>query len=676
MKRLFSLLLCWVLVLQVFVSIGAGTAYAKTSRSAVIVSVTGSVTITKAGGSKGYPAFANMTLNQGDHISTASGSNVTVQITDSEHEVTIGEHTDIYVSKLSDDGGSKQNGFKMWVGSMWNKVKSLGGSDEYSAETSTSVMGVRGTTFLVAVNKDTGETTLLVASGIVRSDSRKGDADQDDTVTYVDLYPSQQITIDFSSQGKDLKSNVEVIDLDSFVQKADPKVLEQLILNKSEIQKENEKLFEQVKQGNISDRSVLQVQGNQVDRVKQNADNLGAALLQKGIELNKFSQQEAQRIATQANSNLPDDKKIDLTKKVELDKQAGFSEEQLRQQELEKQRKAEEQKRQQDEQKRQQDELKKQLDEQLKRLETEKKRLEEANKAAEEARRKLAEQALLSTLSQQQQQQFIQNQNQLNNPTPTPTPTPTTPTTPPNSNTGGNSGGDTTPDPDITISLNPITTESLAITGQTVAGATVQLTYRVGSSSPNNLTSVTAGTSGAFTATLTNKLPAGAIVTATASRAGYVTKSNTATVVAPFTVERSGDQLIVKGTGFTGDRAIKGAQLHLVHKEALSVSEGSSTLFTSASNSAQSIRSVSGSMNINNVLTTGMKETIFAGIYNVSANSSRIELANGTELVRLKLTGTLTEKVHVVAITFVDSNGNAIYSYSYDLAYNPLPTGL
>ncbi|MZQ85226.1 hypothetical protein GQF01_24220 [Paenibacillus sp. 5J-6] len=364
---------------------------AKTVRVAVVSSLSGEVTVKKGGGSKTYDVYESMSLNQGDTIYTGASSSVTLNLSSGDADVTLGENAEINVSDLNSSDGNKKSKLKVWAGSLWVKVKSLAGSnDEFEVETPTAVMGVRGTQFFVMVDPVTGAIKMAVGAGKVSASTvtTTEDSDQKTTVTY--LYPTQQISLDSRNETEDLSLKVDFLDLADFVKQASPEVIKEFILNKAEIDKENDEFIAQkakeLAEGKVTDDENLVVKSKEeLDKVKQNFDNLVGNIAKKALTENKFDQSSMDKVVADANKKISqENKKLDLNKVVDLDKTAGVDAEKEKQkQELLKKLEAEKLKIKLEQEKKLA-ELKKQLEAQLKLLEEQKKKIEADKKAAEE----------------------------------------------------------------------------------------------------------------------------------------------------------------------------------------------------------------------------------------------------------------------------------------------------
>lgn len=389
-KSFISLCLSLSLVVSLISGLLAKPADAKTVRVAVVASLSGEVSVKKGGGSKSYDAYENMSLNQGDTVYTGAGSSVTLNLSNGDADVTLGENAEVNVSDLNASNGNKKSKLKVWAGSLWVKVKSLAGSnDEFEVETPTAVMGVRGTQFFVMVDPVTGSIKMGVGAGIVSASTvtTGAESEQETSITY--LYPTQQISLDSRDETQDLSLKVDFIDLDDFVHQASPEVIKEFIRNKAEIDKENDQfIMQKVKElaaGQVTDEPNLVVKNKEeLDKVKQNFDNLVGNIAKKALAENKIDRSSMDKLVDEANKKISDQtKKLDLGKVKDLDKTAGIdAEKEKAKQEQLKKLEAEKLKNKLESEKKE-DELKKQLEAQIKLVEEKNKQIEEAKQKPE-----------------------------------------------------------------------------------------------------------------------------------------------------------------------------------------------------------------------------------------------------------------------------------------------------
>nr|WP_243735132.1 FecR family protein [Paenibacillus turpanensis] len=615
-----------------------------------------------------------MTLNEGDRIETSSGSSLVLKISDSGHEITVGEDADVYVSELNESGG-KKNGFKVWVGSMWNKVTSLGGSDEYEVETSTSVMGVRGTNLLVYSNPN-GLDKLFVASGIVSASTitqaptekaktsqpainpqSKSEVRSGPVLVYPTL--NAEFFIESKKPGIEVTENITVVDSAEFIKLATPKMIESIISSKNAVDQENAEMIEkfrnQIAEGGQIEGTLTIRSQEELQRYEQNTSNLISNLVKQAIDEKKIKEQTVNEMNKDLNH------KIDLKTVPELDPTAGID--------PTSQEKLEETKRALDEllaeQKKQKEAayneaMKSYTSGQLSRIVEEKKKQENANtKALGEVKEKAIENyknsldAMEKAKFQQQSesaQQKLSNQQQKSGETQIPARPSTGTSNDSGSGSDGGSGG-TLPAIALTTLHSSITPLDEVISGKATSGADVKLF--VGSST-TPAASATAAADGTFSLSLANKPAIGGTYKVTASKSGYTSQSVTLTVKPAVSVQSAGDQLKVKLNGFSGTKAIKAVQLHFSHSTSLGTYDGyvpSGPL--NAAENADMLKTVAG---------TNTAETIFAGVANTSGG---LEVTGDAELVSIRFVSTQPNQssgdVKLVKAAFYDVNGVLFY---------------
>lgn len=433
---LLSLVVCFTFLLSLLGNAAAGSVQAaKSTRLAVITDVGGYATVQAAGASTAYQAYSNMGVNEGDYLETGSDSYVVLKLSDSGTEYTIGSNSEIYISELANKGSGKKSKLKMWAGSVWSSVKKLvSDDDEEEVETPTSVMGVRGTQFFISVDPKTGETKLVVASGVVRSTTltsteNEGTRRSVQDTRYVDVYPSQQIVLDKRDQVQDLKLKVETVNPAALVENASPKVLEALIKNKAEIDAENAELLKRINDGLANGTGLVPVDSatkvttqDELGRLQSNLQNLVGNIAKQALDQKKISSQDMNQIVTETNSKITEEKqKLDLLQVKDLTPNAGIDAalekarlELLAQLEADKLRQAEEEAR-------RQAELQKKLEQLIASVQQQVKAADTQNQQLEEAQEEAAEEQYVQSLPPEEQVKYAENKAQLEEESSTPT---------------------------------------------------------------------------------------------------------------------------------------------------------------------------------------------------------------------------------------------------------------
>jgi hypothetical protein len=372
-----SLIICFILIFSLISSLITRPAAAKTSRTAVIQEVKGTVHVKKAGGSKSFMAYRNMPLNQGDHISTESNSSVVLKVLDHDDVITIEEKSDLYISELQNDGGKKTK-FTIWGGSMWAKATSLvDAEDEFEIETPTGIMGVRGTNLLVGVDPETGESSFFIASG-------KGEVTKSvvgkpgrDTTT---LNPLEKVTVSRNNRSDNaLDYYKNIVDLDTLIdQNVGPAIIEAVIKNKQSIDQENEEYIENLKSQQEQNPNQEDSTQEEIDRMNQNLQNLVGNIVKKAIEKKKVDGEKIKDLIEEVNQESDNKLVLDNVKSLELSEKQKQKQEQLKLLEEEKKIKKEEAKEKRKKLKQQNQDILKKMNEQAKKQkESNKKKIEE-----------------------------------------------------------------------------------------------------------------------------------------------------------------------------------------------------------------------------------------------------------------------------------------------------------
>jgi len=387
-RRLFMTVVVFALAFGLF----AGTAFGAADRYATVEEVAGTVTVKKAGGALGIRVYPGMTLREGDWISTGPDGYLLLR-TERGDEITIGENWRGTLSRLRENGrGGTDTAVSTWAGSMYNHVrKTADTSSTYRVETPTSVMGARGTHFLVSINPYTGEVKLIVNAGIVDA----GDEP---------IFPSQQGTI-FPWMNN--WTDTDVADPDEITISFPEDVLIKLMINKGMIDEENRELLEAIAEMGI-EAALERIDDYFFEKLKTNAESLLTHMLRSAMENGTLDPTVVKRIIDEANYLIKEEnRKYDLESEVPpLDRTTGADpeEEERRRQQREQ---AEEQRREREQAKEEKREAVKQRDQDiLDRLEQRKKEQEEANRQAEEDKQNEALDQYKNQLGEEERQEL------------------------------------------------------------------------------------------------------------------------------------------------------------------------------------------------------------------------------------------------------------------------------
>ncbi|WP_164472735.1 cadherin-like beta sandwich domain-containing protein [Cohnella candidum] len=414
-RKGFLPLLAFLIALLPLFNLSAQTAHAATSRVAVIKFMTGTVQVKKAGGSKQFKAFSKMSLNEGDVVTTSANSTAILQFsngTSEDDKMSVSANTTLTFSKLSDRNGTRTK-VSMFNGTAWVDVKSIASkNDEFTLETPTAVMGVRGTHLLVSVDPSTGATKLTVAAGVVHTQATGNSEAQD-------VKPGDNALI---TQGEQKQGEVTIapVDLELLMQQSDKSIVEAIVSASGDIVKENQQKLDQYFEGTEQQNTA------DLNRKKTNVENLLGAIVDNAVKSGQISQDRVNQLVSEAQAQTG--VKIDLSKKDQI-----LSDEEKKKQE-DQRRKNEEAQKQAEIQKQKQEEERKKNEELTKKLEAERKAKEEANRKAEEERKKKAQEEYEKKLSEAEKARFAKDAAAAaaaSSPAPTPSAsTSTTPSTP------------------------------------------------------------------------------------------------------------------------------------------------------------------------------------------------------------------------------------------------------
>jgi hypothetical protein len=390
--QFMALLLVALPLLGVF----ADKTSAASSRVAVIKELKGTVKVKKSGGSKEFTAFAKLSLNEGDILNVGSGGSAVLQFsngTSEDDKMTVSSSTTMTFSKLSNNKGTVTK-VSILSGSVWSTVKSIANkNDEFTLETPTAIMGVRGTNLLVGVDPETGESKFYIASGVGQI-SKKGDEGPGSETT---LNANEQISMDDQSENLDDFKNIA--DLDDLVILTSNAIIEAIISSKAAIDKENDAYIAKLQNQIDSTGSTTTLNQETIDRINSNLNNLVGNIVKTAIKQKKVDETSIKAFIEKINEQL--DKKLDLdkVKAQELSEKEKVKQEELKKLEAEKLAK-------QEAEKKKQEELKKKNEELIKKLNAEKVKQDAAKKKTLEEQKAKAQAEYEKQLDEVKKKQF------------------------------------------------------------------------------------------------------------------------------------------------------------------------------------------------------------------------------------------------------------------------------
>lgn len=392
------------------------------SGGAYLASVKGEVSVTKAGGAQAIPAFDNMRLSQGDQIITGDSGSVTIKVKQPESERTLGRNSNATITKLSQSTSGSTFSIKLWNGSMWSSVSSLGGTDQDIIETPGSTLRVKGTQFYLGIQSD-GTLSVFVASGLVAASF----SDYLSPAAPILIAPTQQLRVNALSLPTQLQDAVSVVDITKLANQADPVVLQAMISSAAAITAENNELRLQL-QRSLEEQaqpiiqrsgipSDISIKGQEdLDAYLANINNLVSNIASEAVRLGKIHSNEMNEILNKVNREIPNvDQKIRLDHIQSINPLGGVDPGVAQQKEQELLRLEAFQIEAEQKQLRLQSEIKAKLGETMQRLLSIQQELNAANQSILEQLQSEAEKMYISQLSPDQLVNYQQNKQQLKN---------------------------------------------------------------------------------------------------------------------------------------------------------------------------------------------------------------------------------------------------------------------
>jgi hypothetical protein len=331
-------------------------AAAGATRVAIVTSLKGTVQVKKAGGAKYFNAFKNMSLNEGDMITTGKNSSVVLELASSKADqdsITIGENSQVQFTKLKEDTGTKAK-MSVWAGSLWVKVKSISNAeDSFEVETPTAIMGVRGTHFILQVDPYTGKTTLVVASGVTAVNTPGSGSGGTGPKNVVNVYPTQQMEVDRDLQTDDPRALVQAADPETLVFTLPPDIIEAMVSNMADIRQENEELARQLGRSAEQDEAapdpnanLIIVSSEDLAAYSRNMNALIVVILAEAVNQGVLPEETARSLVDLINASIEDpEQRFSLDDVPEYRKDVGIDQTLLEKAERARQRRDEQERR-------------------------------------------------------------------------------------------------------------------------------------------------------------------------------------------------------------------------------------------------------------------------------------------------------------------------------------------
>jgi hypothetical protein len=161
-RRLFAAI---TVVALLFVAVGGYLflTHASAGASATLTIITGTASVKRNGSTTFAPAHSGDSLGGGDTVRTGSGAKAVIY-SGGGAQTRLDENTTLQVNALTKSNGAYQTDLQQTAGKTWSSVGRLIGGASYNLRgPNNATAGVRGTEFLVIVNKDaTGKPLVRI----------------------------------------------------------------------------------------------------------------------------------------------------------------------------------------------------------------------------------------------------------------------------------------------------------------------------------------------------------------------------------------------------------------------------------------------------------------------------------------------------------------------------------
>lgn len=385
---------------------------AKEERTIVVDEVTGNVYATFSGSVKEHVVYEGMKLKQGDYLRTTEGSTITLKVSDRKDVIFLDQNAELSITELANQNNAKQTKLTLWVGTVYLQLETLlHSSDTFELLTTNTALSARGTHFTAGVDRN-GDVRVLVASGVVRA--TPSDFITNSSMPKIpEIYPTQEAFLFTDTEEETLSPTIVMLDPSRFVEQVSEDILKKIIMNRNEIEAENEEQKDRIQEGlreqGFLDTDTFGLATQQdLNRLNQNLDYLIDNIVKTALDRNQINRNDAENIIQQINKDNPE-RPIDLSKTPPLEPLQGASVEQ-RERMLEEARQRKEQ--QVADEKRLKEQVAEQNRELLDRLEQQKRQQEEANQRAVEEAKQQAEERYKQQLQEEERRRFEEAQRQ------------------------------------------------------------------------------------------------------------------------------------------------------------------------------------------------------------------------------------------------------------------------
>ncbi|WP_226035499.1 hypothetical protein [Aquibacillus saliphilus] len=241
----------------------------------------------------------------GDIIKTKEDSVAKGEL-NSQDVFMIGENSSIEMTKIMD----AEKGVHIEMNQHFGLVYHMGEHEAYFVNINDFQYHPIGTHFLISIDQETGETSLFVASGIVRTSSIP------EPDRFTNVLPSQQLRVPAEDRNDTHPGAISTGDL---VMDLDHSILASFIENKTKIDEENERLLELLNSNQSLRGEYGLTTDEDFDSLKENTNMLYEYILNQSIERGNITLEEVRLLVDPYNSMVEDERhRIDMNRDIAL----------------------------------------------------------------------------------------------------------------------------------------------------------------------------------------------------------------------------------------------------------------------------------------------------------------------------------------------------------------------
>ncbi|WP_058308737.1 hypothetical protein [Gracilibacillus massiliensis] len=260
------------------------------SNTVTLSNVTGDVVVTRE--DIELEVTSDTELVTGDKVVSKENASVELIVNPNESAI-LGANTEIEIIDIY----SNEKGINLSMRQLAGNIYHSGKHNDYSVQMGGIQVDAEGTHFITSIDPVVGETSIFVASGIVRvTDSLT----ESPSSTGLPIYPSQQVNF-INNDNEMSQVLVNDVNITNLVESTDQSIIEALLRNKTIIDQENKDLIDRIGQ----DGEILETIGlnanTDMARFQENLNNLIGSIANVAVNQSKLSEEEIGQINDQIN---------------------------------------------------------------------------------------------------------------------------------------------------------------------------------------------------------------------------------------------------------------------------------------------------------------------------------------------------------------------------------------